>query len=113
MLQVGQVLYYVPAERRFGKPYDVKVTKIGRNWAELEGGQGRVDVKTLWLDGGQYASPGRCWLSREAYELHVLRQTVWRKLRLRLTNEFTVPEGVTVEQIEQAAALLGLAEVKP
>ena len=33
--------------------------------AALDGGGFRLNIKTMWIDGRGYQSPGRCWLSRK------------------------------------------------
>lgn len=108
-LQVGQTLYFVGRDRYHGPARDVTVTKIGRKWASLDNGY-RISLESLYADGGQYASPGRCWPNREAYEAALYRAHKWSALRKWLDHKYSPPEGVTVEQMQQAAKLLGLGE---
>ena len=66
---------------------------------------GRIDKDTLWLDGGHYASPGRCWLSREAWEESKAIDAAIRRLHEQIRYGRVDP-GVTLADIQAAAALL-------
>lgn len=107
MLTVGQELWYVPADaRRHDQAQVVRVTKVGRKWADLEPSYlGRVNIKTLWLDGGG-SSPGRCWFSADEYEAAVARERLWNDFKNRLSHY--PPDGATVEWIREAAKTLGI-----
>lgn len=108
MLTVGQELWYVPSDaRQHSQAQAVRVTKVGRKWADLEPPYlGRVNIETLWLDGGGYASPGRCWLSVDEYEATVARERLWRDFRNRLPH--SPPDAASVEWIRAAAETLGI-----
>lgn len=108
MLQVGQTLWFVPRVRHLGQPQEVTVAKVGRKWAELDGRRGRIAVETLAMDGGEYASPGRCYLSREAWESEVALREVWRAFQRQVERRGSPPEGVTEDTIRQAVTLLRL-----
>lgn len=98
MLQVGQTLWYVNSDRRRGEPCEVRVKKVGRKWAELEPAWiGRVNIETLWIDGGQYASPGRCYYDREQHAREVRVNELWRDLRNRMP--YSPPTGMTENEI--------------
>lgn len=75
----GQQLYFVPSNGR-DKPYWITINRVGNKWATVSRGL-RVNVDTLWVDGGKYASPGRCWYSVEAHEAEVRREGAWRALQ--------------------------------
>jgi hypothetical protein len=105
-LTVGQTLWYVPRELRFQKPSEVTVQKIGRKWAQVDY-RLRIDVQTLIADGGDYSSPGRCYLSREEYEAELARRDAWRDF-CKLLRWSRQPRAATIEAIEQAQILLGL-----
>lgn len=103
MLEVGQELWYVPADSRFvaSQSRSVRVEKIGRKWASLNT-QYRIDINTLWADGGQYSSPGRCWLSRDAWLAEQRRHALWDRLwnlvdRYRVTD---IPENAIMAAIK-------------
>ncbi|MFN7927898.1 MAG: hypothetical protein U0Y68_08115 [Blastocatellia bacterium] len=107
-LQPGQKLWYVPNWKQ-SAPRELTIEKIGRKWATTA--YERVDLETLRVDGGQYGSPGQCYLSREAYETHQVTMRTWMNFCQRLTPTRT---RATLEQIQQAAALLGISlEDKP
>ena len=92
MLTVGQELYYVPADRRYlHQAKTVQVKKVGRKWAEVDAWLGRVNIETLFVDGGGYASPGRCWLDKEAWEAEERRRQAWAELR-EIANSYRVPD---------------------
>lgn len=93
-LEVGQRLWYVPRER--GQPHEVTVGKVG-----------------LHIDGGEYSSPGRCYLSREEWEVEDATRRAWNGLRVEVTNRPPAPEGVSPEAIREAAALLRLPIDQP
>jgi hypothetical protein len=80
-LKVGQTLWYVPNNygRHPQQGRTVTVEKVGRKWAYIDHNE-RVDIKTMWVDGGQYSSPGKCYPSKEAYDNMVACQTEWSGL---------------------------------
>lgn len=104
-LKVGQELWFVPSNSRRDKPEAVTIEKIGRKWAHI-GSAGRVNLETLVVDGGVHSSPGRCWLNREAWEAETRRQDAWRRLRSAIDRQWQAPDGLSLEQIEQATAIL-------
>jgi hypothetical protein len=110
-LAVGQKLWFVPSDTRYNKgPQECEVAKIGRKWAYLNWRGYRLDINSLRVDGGDYSSPGRCWLSVEEYESHVNSRAVWDAFRKAIDYK-PIPDGVTVEHIEEAARLLKLVLV--
>lgn len=67
MYTEGQTLWLVPSRyRHSGEPREVTITKVGRKWLTLNNGY-RAAVDGLALDGGEYSSPGVCYLTREAW----------------------------------------------
>lgn len=104
-LQVGQELWFVPRERRSGAPFITKVIKVGRKWAELDS-RYRIDLTTLVADGGQYTSPGRCWLRKEDWEAAVRRSERWDYLRRLVDRQYRAPDGLATETIEHVIGLL-------
>jgi hypothetical protein len=98
-LKVGQILWFVPNRNYLGKPRHVEVTKIGSKWATLENGE-RIGINDLCVDGHGYGSPGRCYLSQQAYEIERETRAMWFKLY--------DAEGVDANAIRSAAAALGL-----
>lgn len=104
-LEVGQKLWMVPAVRYLGEPRWVTVTKVGRKWASIDIRGYRIDLTTLRIDGATHASPGRCWLSKTAYDDVASADRAWQSLRANM-NRWR-PDAVTREDIATAARLLG------
>lgn len=107
-LTVGQTLWLVPASR-WGKPHAVTVTKVGRKWAELGDRETRVNAETLYQDGGQYMSPGRCYVSQDAYEAERNADAAWNALKQAI-QYIGRPPSVAAHHIAHAAQLLGVAK---
>lgn len=102
-LTVGQELWLVPDR---GMARAVKVVKVGRKWAELDN-RDRVDMNTMKLDGGEYASPGQCYLSREVHDREVELRIAWAYFSgLVCDHRHGPPEGVTIAQIANAQRAL-------
>ncbi|MDB5437965.1 MAG: hypothetical protein JWM33_392 [Caulobacteraceae bacterium] len=108
-LSVGQTLFYVPERSRWAKPRDVTVEKVGRKWATLADNAGRIDVKTLRMDGGGFHSPGDCYLSRAEWEESVQLDDAWRPFRNAVARNLSAPNGITIEAIYAAAKALGFS----
>lgn len=102
---VGQTLYYVP-ER--GNNRLITIEKVGRVWMTSSNlGRMRINKKTLCIDGGEYASPGKCWISESDYHQHNELSSAWQDLRYRMENyRYTLPDEITVDKIRQAVSLL-------
>jgi hypothetical protein len=103
--QVGQKLYFVPDSLSRGNPKWVGIEKVGKKWLWLEH-KVKVDKETLIVDGGEYASPGRCWIDEATYQHYVSLKKTWREFRVSVDRYWNVPDGVTIEQIKQASVLL-------
>jgi hypothetical protein len=108
-LVVDQKLWFVPRHTRHASACEVSVTAVGRKWAQI-GKRGRVDMETLYVDGGQYASPGRCHLSREVYEKEQSLRDAWSRFISKLSGMRIISEGVTIEDIEAAKKLLRIID---
>lgn len=104
MLQVGQKLWLVPTNRG-GNAREVTVQAIGRKWAQMEHGL-RVNMSTLAVDGGQYTSPGQCYLSETDYNDLRALHAAWTTLRDQMG--YTPNLGVTINDIFTARKFLGL-----
>jgi hypothetical protein len=107
-LTVGQKLWYVPSERR-DKPFEVTVENVGRKWAKI-GYRLRVDKETLWADGGEYSSPGRCYLSEEDYLRELDFNATWTRFRMKVGNMYYPPSGIDKSAIITARRVLRLEE---
>lgn len=109
-LSVGQKLWYVPRDsREVSQSREVTVTKIGRKWAEIDMGWrgSRIDLEDWRVDGGQYSSPGSCYVSRQAWDDERQRQRAWSSL-FSARPYGGPPDHVTTAAIYQAASLLGI-----
>ncbi len=106
---VGKALWFVfsyrprkdepPAER--GR--EVIIARVGRKWITTTSGL-RIDKQTLQADGGNFSSPGRAYVSREAYRQEVQVELAWDALMRAI--RWAIPEGVRLEDIHRAAELL-------
>lgn len=103
---VGQVLWYVPFKGYGrGSPGEVTVKSVGRKWVTLSDND-RFDANTMLVDGRGYSSPGRLWLSKEEQEAHADLHNAWRAMRKHFDGLSYAPEGVTLNDIQQARKLL-------
>jgi hypothetical protein len=98
----------VPSQRYLGQPRAVTVTKVGRKWAEISERGYRVDLVTLYVDGGQHAPPARCYTDRAAHDAEMYREQCWIALRKHMDHKWTPPQELLIEQIKVAAMALGV-----
>lgn len=106
-LTVGQKLWFVPADwYRKRQGYEVTVLKIGRKWVQISHHL-RIDIKTMWVDGKGYASPGRCWLSEAEWWSEQCRQLAWSQFHSDVRNHHGgPPDHLTTSRIENMRAWL-------
>lgn len=104
----GQTLLFVPHGNR-STEREVKVIKVGRVWAETSGYR-RISLQTLTADGRGYSSPGRCWLSREAWEADKAESAAWNAFRDIIKDCRDRPSGATPHRLAQAAFIFGLGK---
>lgn len=104
-LKVGQELWWVPSYDM--KPYSVTIKKVGRKWAELNN-HPRININTLEADGGHYASPGRCYLSKQDYDDVQDILLALTQIRHALGGKNINTSGMTMADIAQARKLLRL-----
>lgn len=103
---VGQKLWFVPSMYYHHKtPVEVVITKVGRVW--LQTSNHRINAITLEADGGKYSSPGKCYLSKEEYDAVNLKEVLWKSIKTDIAY-MSVPDSVTIENMEAARKLLGL-----
>lgn len=87
-IEVGQELVYVvgdPSARRTNPPRTVRVEKIGHKWIYISNGK-RLHHANLHADGGQYQSPGKCYLRLEDYQAERAHEIAWSALKKRLNG---------------------------
>lgn len=103
MLQEGQKLYLkysVYSNRSKLPPREVTIEKVGRKWAYLLDTDYRIDINTLRIDGGNYLSPGRCYLTLAHYENEVLQYRIWNIFRNTIHNRINPPKNLTPERMK-------------
>lgn len=98
----------------------VRVTKVGRKWAEFvrakyfKAGEpprspaGRFDMETLKLDGGSFTSPGSVYRTADEYEWAVREEKLWEQFRRALDRLHRKPDNVNDVAIFKAAEALGI-----
>lgn len=97
---VGQKLWYVPTDHRWGRQAEVTVTRVGRKWVELDSGR-RVEIGKTHVDGGNYSSPGSLYESKEVYEASEALKEAWWELKRKMDNIRATPSHMTLEKISQ------------
>lgn len=113
-IQVGQELVFVRNQTlHYGKTEEqtVRVEKIGHKWVRISNGK-RLHRETLEADGGNFNSPGRCYLSLHDYQKERDHKIAWGALKKAVSNQLVAPAGVSTDQIHQAMQLLGFVEPK-
>ena len=105
--KVGNEIYVVPEDLRWRKPHAAVITKIGRKYATLGEGYGaqRADLGTGRVGDNAY-SYAKAWPSKDAYENYKRLQATWDALRRRVDKKYSVPGGVSEEDIRNAMAIL-------
>ncbi len=117
-LKVGDKLWWVPNR---GEAGEVVVKKVGRKWATVSrttwgsNMEQRIDFRdpSMPADSGGYSSPGRCWRTKEEYQLYQQRLALWGEIRAYFAGSYAyqVPahlDGDDLESILQA--LMGSEE---
>jgi len=101
-MKVGDKLWCVPT---YGKAHEVTVEKIGRKWFTIKGGWGpRISIETMYADGGNSSSPGRCWLSCADWEQEQKADKLWRELQMR--TGYLRPPHLCCSDIRKVAEIL-------
>lgn len=111
-LLVGQVVFLKLRDRyrRGSELLESKVTAVGRKWVQFDGGRWRAEKGSLYLDGGQYSSPGEIFLSEAHHHEVAVLGGAWTvfKRQVESSKWGSAPAGVTVEDIDAARKLLRL-----
>jgi len=120
-LEVGQRLWFVRKvnRSRYGEnDYFVQISKVGRKWAEFsrvwaDGSvhdhhvDGRLSLDSLKVDGGDYSSPGTCYLSKGTYDEELEREELFNKLGDFCRKGLSSEHKFTTIQLLEAMELLG------
>lgn len=100
---VGQKLWYVKHEyytsEREG--YEVIVLSIGRKWVSI-GDKMRFDKETMIVDGYEYSSPGRVYMSKDEYQIGVEIEKEWNNFRRLVNSQIRPPKNASLEIIAMA-----------
>lgn len=110
---VGQPLFFVPHDHRLVHEraqytYIITIEKIGRKWLTTSHGL-RLHKDTLVADGGEYVSPGRAWITEEAYLTWLAQRQAWDAFQQQV-RRWLPSADVTVDHIAEARRLLRLPE---
>lgn len=107
--QVGQEVWVLDTQRirhpNASTPlHKATISAIGRKWATI-GRKERFDITNGQLDGGEYTSPGRVFLSPEAFQQEVRLNAAWSALG-DAVRRHQPPTGVTAEFLEEVVCRL-------
>jgi hypothetical protein len=114
---VGQRLFRVEPQHGSRPPwtYWIRVTKVGRRWAEFKRADGaytsfggRFDMETMRVDNRGFGDAGRVYGSEEEYQRTVRVNVLWRELRQKLDRMWNRPDKVDELAILKAADALGI-----
>lgn len=109
-MKVGDTLWWVEHDHRrsSGRAREVVVVSMGRKWAVVRdsdspnGPTYRVCIADGCVDGGQYASPAKCWPSQAAYDTHRILCVAWDEFFSLVRSQYRPPEGITLARIRAA-----------
>jgi hypothetical protein len=103
---------YVAASRQDGDSKNFPIKKVGRTWAYIDRGGDfglyRVEKATGRVEAAPGHHYGHAWPSRAAFEAETARQRAWRGFKDLLSGVYYAPGGVSRDDINKAAQLLGL-----
>jgi hypothetical protein len=117
-LTIGQILAVEYFRERATGPRrisDAKITKIGKRWVYLDN-DCRFDPEEGYpyeLDGGDWGSPGRVMLSREALDEYIKVEKVWAKVKTYFQRWPTPPTDLTEAELLAIAQRLGVEQLSP
>ncbi len=105
-VKVGDVLWYQPMDTRYAGR-EITVTKVGRKYAYFE------HWNRFGLDNGLHRSAGnstrgRVYANKSIREAEASLERAWSSFRNDFQGCYTPPAGATIDNINQARALLGL-----
>jgi hypothetical protein len=109
--RVGQVVWVLDTmrNRRIDESTPLReatITDIGRKWATLDGdSKDRFDIKNGLLDGGEYTSPGRVFVSPSAFYHDVQVTAAWSALT-DAVRRHQPPEGIPLEFLQETVRRL-------
>lgn len=98
-VKVGDKLWYQPDGRTSTEKLgsEMTITGIGRVWVTMSRGHRfKKDDERMAVDGGQYSSPGRFFLSQDHYRADRDLDRAWDWFRRQVGYGFTRPDGLTL-----------------
>lgn len=105
-LKVGDTVVITDPYSRTGRLIDATVTKVGHKWVHFSTGQrAKVGSEQIYRETG---TGGTIYRSREELEASQALNKAWDELKRAIADNWTRPEGVTLEAICEARRLLGL-----
>jgi len=116
VVREGDTFYYVPAYRRDGSGYNIVVTKVGRKWAgfkrtdsQWQRDEGRFDITTFAVDGGDFSSPGNIYRSEDDYREKVALNQRWNAIARHLRGLYTRPQHITAADMDKIEEIFHLS----
>ena len=99
--------------------YYANITKIGRKWVYFQHSDrscenGRFEIAhngEWWIDGGDYSSPGKVYVSKEAYQEETFVKKAWTDTGLN--RMYNPPAHLTLKDMQKIRAILGVEEWEP
>ena len=104
--KIGQEVYiaYYDSRNKSSNRY-IPISKTGNKWITLANDY-RFNPEDMCIDGGEYSSPAKVYLSIDEYNEYEKRISLIRTLRNSLDYSRTISESVTSEDIIKAMELL-------
>lgn len=108
-LYVGQeLLLIINNVRKDRSELKVKITKVGIKWAAISGyfPDSRIDIRTLQVDGGNYSSPGQCYVDEQSYRKEQSIKNKWWKCREYFSPYSVIPTHITESDLDSILSIL-------
>jgi hypothetical protein len=107
-VKVGDVLWYQPTDTRY-KGHEITVTKVEGDYAYYCGHKSdRFCLSNGFRKIIGHSMDGRIYRSHADYDAEIAIARSWQELIVEMTRAYVPPASVTLDNINQARALLGL-----
>ena len=105
-LEVGQKLWF--SAPRYSTSKHVEITKIGREYVYVgnSGDRFKVSDDRMRICGPHQNNYGQCYLSKDEFDTEVATEKLWSNFRNSLSH--LRPRGCTIDNIREAAHMLGI-----
>lgn len=100
-MKIGDRVYFVPSYKAEARELTIEYVGVKHFTAAPFTFKIAEDGPML----GSHTS-GSVWSSKDAYDLYTRSQLVWRKLRAAVGASATIPDSVTLEDLEAVLSLL-------